>query len=457
MHVEHNLPLGSVFLASEEMHRSDIDPAAFPVGDAGIQGTPAEQDGGQGGEKKNESAHGVEITKPGREWFCNAEFDLTLTPDPSPTQWERGEERKKETVTPRLLNVAREMAWQLWPALAKGDRLLVPSAPPQDYLDYLMNLGFDLPEFALKSDPNHVFTPFGWNQEASDLNQRHSHPSEHPELAVVAKVNSREFSLQLEAEWGAHFCRTSEELKKWFVTAASGRWVAKGNHGHAGIGQLRFSLPEEAGEIQAALNRILEAQGGLVLEPEQKILVEFGCLFLLSKQGSILASRCHRLLSFSGGGFAGALWLPRDSEFLRWQSAIEKSLSDIAIRLHREGYFGPVGVDVYAWQNGDEVRFRPLVDLNARCSMALPVHGLSRRFPDRAILISQIPSSVPLPKSPVELQNRLGDLHFNPAAKRGVFLITPLMPGPRRHAFAFIGEDESDVKALQQKTLQVLA
>jgi len=116
-----------------------------------------------------------------------------------------------------------------------------------------------------------------------------------------------------------------------------------------------------------------------------------------------------------------------------------------------------VGVDVYAWQYGDDVCFRPLVDLNARCSMAFPVHGLSRRFPDRAILISQTPSSVPLPKSPDELRNRLGDLHFNPATKRGVFLITPLIPGPRRHAFAFIGADESDVKALQQKTLQALA
>jgi len=132
-------------------------------------------------------------------------------------------------------------------------------------------------------------------------------------------------------------------------------------------------------------------------------------------------------------------------------------MSVLAAQLHREGYFGPVGVDAYAWQNGDEVHFRSLVDLNARCSMAYPVHGLSRRFPDKAVLISQTPSSVPFPKSPDELRDRLGDLHFNPEVKRGVFLITPLMPGPRRHAFALIGENESDVKALQQKTLRVLA
>ena len=365
------------------------------------------------------------------------------------------------------------MAWQLWPALAKGDRLLVPSVPPKDYLEYLTSLGFDLPEFSTKSDTNYVFTPFGWNQEAADLNQLHKHPAEHPDLSVVAQVNSREFSLQLEAElfpesvgnpprkgregWGAIFCRTSEELTRWLEKASSGRWVAKGNHGHAGIGQLRFSLPEEAGEIQVKLDRILEAQGGLALEPEHKIVVEFGCLFLLSQEGSILASRCHRLLSFSGGGFAGALWLPSDPEFLKWQSVIEKSMETLAARLHREGYFGPVSVDAYAWQDSDAIRFRPLVDLNARCSMAYPAHGLSRKFPDKAILISQTPSSVPLPKNLTELRNRLGDLHFDPATKRGVFLITPLMPGPRRHAFAFIGNDEAEVKVMQQKTLQALA
>ncbi len=365
------------------------------------------------------------------------------------------------------------MAWQLWPALTKNDKVLVPSLPPQDYLDYLESLGLELPQFVIKSDRNHVFTPFGWNAEAEEKNLRYLHPSSHPNLDVVKRVNSREFGLRLEAElfsephsspplqgregWGVPvFCADPETLRQWLKSAAAGRWVAKGNHGHAGIGQLRFSLPEEAGEIFEKLVRILESQSGLVLEREHKIAVEFGCLFLLSKTGLVESLRCHRLLSYSGGGFAGAVLLPGDPELKAWLSSIQEAVTKIGEGLHREGYFGPVGIDMYAHEE-NRLRFRALVDLNARVSMAFPVHGLATRFPGKAVLLSQSPSSIPLPKNPPALREKLGSLQFDPKTKRGVFLITPLMPGPRRHAFAFIGKDEADVQSMRRKTLQALA
>jgi len=134
----------------------------------------------------------------------------------------------------------------------------------------------------------------------------------------------------------------------------------------------------------------------------------------------------------------------------------------VAKRLHLEGYFGPVSIDVYVWRDEDsgKLRFRPLVDLNARCSMAYPVHGLSRRFPEQAILMTQIPSTISLPKNPAELRrqlNALGGLHFDPKVRSGVFLVTPLMPGPRRHAWACIGRDEAEVRALREKVFQGVA
>jgi len=325
-----------------------------------------------------------------------------------------------------------------------------------------------------------MFTPFGWNREAAKQNLGYDYPSAHPDPSIVARVNSREFGLRLEEELFPKqmlesgektFCRHFDDFEKWLAQASIGqaektvRWVAKGNHGHAGIGQLRFSLAD-VGEDLHQLKRILETQGGLLLEPEQDIQVEFGCLIYLGRDGSQSELRCHRLLSYSGGGFAGALYQPEDAEFLKWKPDIQNSLTRISERLHQEGYFGPVSVDAYAWRKkdpkdaGENLYFRPLVDLNARCSMAYPVHGLSRRFPDRTVLMTQIPSTIALPKNSRALRERLdalGNLNFDPKTRRGVFLVTPLMPGPRRHAWACIGLDEADVRSMREKVFQGVA
>ncbi len=358
------------------------------------------------------------------------------------------------------------MAWQMWPALSPEDRLRVPAHPPQSYVEYLESLGFELPAFGIEPDGKRIFTPFGWNGEAAEHNLGYDSPSAHPGLSVVARVNSREFTLRLEEEVFSEqarasgvktFCRDVGELETWLSWAPAGKWVAKGNHGHAGIGQLRIGIPGISIETQANLKRILESQGGLLLEPEHAIDVEFGCLFLVDREGSQTVPRCHRLLSYSGGGFAGALLQPEDPEFLKWKTDIEKAAEAISGRLHREGYFGPVGIDMYAWRDPSGLRFRPLVDLNARCSMAFPVHGLAHRFPKRAILMTQIPSTIALPEDAAELRDRLGALHFDPKEQRGVFLVTPLMPGTRRHAWACVGRDEADVRAMREEVFRTVA
>jgi hypothetical protein len=464
MHIDHEFPFGLIFLKPQELDGGDLEGAALPLRSTGIEVTGRKH----AGKQENEFTHGAQATNPGREWFCNAEFDLTLA-------------GSSGSLPSRLLTVAREMAWQLWPALSPQDRLRVPVEPSADYLEYLSSLGLELPTFGTDADAKRLFTPFGWNREAAAQNLLYDFPVSHPDPAVVARVNSREFTLKLEEELFPEqvqesgvkaFCGHLEDLEKWLADASAssmsdkgGRWVAKGNHGHAGIGQMRFAGTDISDELIKGLKRILETQGGLLLEPEQAIQVEYGCLFYLERSGVQTEVRCHQLRSYSGGGFAGALYAPQDTEFLKWKPNIEKALTKLSHRLHLEGYFGPVSVDAYAWKKRDsgEIHFRPLVDLNARCSMAYPVHGLSRRFPDRTILMTQIPSTLSLPKDSGELRCQLSelqdgkDLPFDPITRRGVFLVTPLMPGPRRHAWACIGLDEADVRAMREKVFRGIA
>ncbi len=444
MHGEMDLPLGLVFPKPLEMHRVHLEAAALSIRGGGEKGTT--------GQEKNletqKPPHGLDSihVRPGRVWLCNVEFDLTLA---------------TRALPPKLAALSRQMAWHFWPALDGGDQLLVSEKSPPDFREYLESLGFSLPTFTVKADPSRLFTPFGWNREAAGINAQQANPASHPEIALVAKVNSREFSSALESELfpeesdasraGAFF-RNEEDLSRWIGEAHPGRWVAKGNHGHGGVGQMRFHIPGP--EVAAILGRILKDHAGLAVESEHDLAVEFGVLFRLFADGSRSEIRCHRLLSRSGGGYIGALKVPADPEIAAWLPSIEKSVKAVALRLHAEGYFGPVSLDMYAHRDGEKLRFRSLVDLNARCSMAYPVHGFSHRLPDRAVQVFQFPAkTLRRPETLGGFRKELGVLHYDPATERGVFWVTPLLPGMIRHTLAFVGRDEEDLREIRSRVL----
>ncbi len=462
MHGEIDFPLGLVFPESIKIQGSNLESTALPIGRSGEDSAT----GKQVGEGKPESkSHGkqsikprIQETHPNREWYCNAEFDLTLNPDPKAIPKE---------LPNRLQVMARHMAWHFWPALNPKDTLRVMQPPDSEYLAYLTGLGLCPPVFQLASDPVKAFTPFGWNSEAIALNQSYIQPSHHPESTVITRVNSRLFSLELEEELfpeqavlgrKAVFVHNKEDLIAWLKAKHTGRWVAKGNFSHGGIAQHRFELSNPMPEdLIQRLVRLQNEHLGLAMEPEQVIVVEFGVLFRIGFSGTISSPRCHRLISRTGGGYAGALVLPADGALEKWRNDIEKAVTAIGTRLVREGYFGPVGVDMYVWQDGNETRFRTLVDLNARCSMAFPVHGLAQRFPHRAVWLAQVSTrTLHIPATHLDCQRQLGPLHFDAQKKRGAFWTTPLIPGMRRHGLAFIGNDEEDIRNLHAQVSKVL-
>jgi hypothetical protein len=111
--------------------------------------------------------------------------------------------------------------------------------------------------------------------------------------------------------------------------------------------------------------------------------------------------------------------------------------------LHREGYFGPVGVDVYGYMEGETMRLRPLVDLNARLSMAAPAHGVAARVPGKAVLYRQFSTTQGMPKMLLAAQTSRGvNLTRSFDKSRGVIWLTPLLSSITRHAVAYVGSDD---------------
>ena len=363
----------------------------------------------------------------------------------------------------RILAAARGMAGHFWPAVPSADALLVPEAPAADFTAYLESLGVPPPRFVTAFDPAAEFTPFGWNEEAIRLNGSRPRPAEHPPADAVRRVNARTFSLELEraardpvAETAA-FCATPAAVRAWIARAPAGRYVAKGNHGHAGIGQMRFGIGADAAPAPvAALCRLAIRHGGVVFEPLLDVTAEWGALFDLRRDGTYAPPRRHRLLAGPTGGFAGALVTGAGAEDPDWAphaAAADDAVRDAAAALHRAGYFGPVGLDLLAHRFRGVTRLRPLCDLNARRSMASPAHGLAARFPDRAVLIRHYPAgTLRVPAGYPELRALCDTLSFDSRARQGMIWISPLLSFSRA-SLAFVGRDADDALAMQRDFL----
>lgn len=384
----------------------------------------------------------------------------------------------------KILAAARGMAWHLWPALAPEDSLIVPAPPPAGFHAYLASLGITPPAFVPEAAPEipraseALFTPFGWNAEAVRRNGARKHPAPHPDADVVRRVNSRAFGLELERKLFAQdacpavFRATRRALSAWLAEARPGRYVAKGDHGQAGIGQLRFEIPAGTQEspalaaLEKSLGRLLQRHGGLAIEQEQRIGREWGLLFRVGAVSGPRSFRVHRLLSDASGGYGGALVTAaggEDPDWLPHRARAEEGARRIAEALRREGYFGPVGIDLYTHAGdaddagGSVLRFRPLADLNARLTMAWPLHGLAARFPGRAILLRHFPATqIRVPADYGELLKTFDKMSFDSASGRLVIWLTPLLP-LTRHSLAFVGkpgDGETDLLEMQEKVLK---
>lgn len=407
---------------------------------------------------------------PSREFYLNADFDGSL----------RGKPTLLETGDPTYVH---EMAWHYLFAAGEKDSLILHRPLPEGFRDYMATKGLSLPRLVLHPDFSHdaVFTPFGWNAHAIGLAARYRTRPDHPDPESVRKANSRAFSLALEREWadgetdsaggpesGTLF-DTLEGLEEFLCIHGEGSgWVAKGNHGHAGIANRRLPPGPLSAEDRVAAERLLEDHGCVAVEPWHERLLDMSVGFHVDRQGGLDGFRGHELLNSRDGAFLGVKISPDRRPPEPWRAALAASAEKLAQALSATGYFGPVSADAYVHKTPDGPRLRPLVDVNARRSMAEPAHGLSMRLPGRILLwMWARPRKLKLPDDYEALDRSLGDLAFQPGTGTGVLAVSPLSRDrigrmaseggrPRRVGFAFIASGEEELERLQTGFNRVL-
>lgn len=386
-----------------------------------------------------------------REFEPNADFDLSLRP-----RWEG----------PRGPTAARhldELALQLVLVGGAEDSVRLPGALPEDFHAWMERNRIVLPEItkrpAIRSGK--TLTPFGWNRAAMELNLGYHEPAPHPPFEAVRLANERSFAADVEGELVGPTYYVGEGDSVGAVASGVARasesphgWLAKSNHGNAGLGNRRLRSRVLSGADRKWLQATLAEDDRIVLEPWCRRVADLCTAFELGENGRVEDLAVHEVVNTADGAFIGALFEPESRVVGSWLADLRRAAGQLAARLARAGYFGPVCFDSFVWEDGGRYRLRPLADVNARRHMSMAARRLWREWGECDVLYWRMFSrrKLEVPDDYDRLERELGRDCFRPGDRRGVLVASPLWVAwsggprpPRRLGVLFVGRTRDEV------------
>lgn len=298
--------------------------------------------------------------------------------------------------------------------------------PSAEHLTTLRAAGLTLPEIIPLQKEQTIaelatrklggFRPWAWSPEASELFQplaqnptqntlypwQHASPPAFFEKSLTAKA-----SAQLQLSQNESFVLQTKEEAIEFIDhmRPQGPLLLKPLFACAGRGQLVVDTTTPEKELTNWLTRNLQAQGSVVVEAYLSRLLDFSALYDVTRNGEVRFVAFTRLITDSRGHYQGTRVAPKignlfphDSTVFFHQPVIEaegklhtgpdfyKKVLPASFSNLLPNYSGPVAVDAFFYQSSaTEVQIRPVVEINARCSMGRIAHNLRRRLAPNSV------------------------------------------------------------------------
>ena len=289
---------------------------------------------------------------------------------------------------PRRLEAINADLAPAWLAVAEdGDAIWMPEGDAAGRLRGWARHG--LPEVTAVADPRTlpgfceaVF--WGENDWARTSAQRWGLRWHGCDPAIVRRVNSRRFKIELERRLGldlpgSEVVATVEELAEAVGGLDRGLgWVLKGEFGGAGR-EVRFGRGTLSEADAAWAGNRFRRRLCVTIEPRLESIEEAGLQFEIGTHRRTRFLGVTPLTSRPNGGYLGSRYDDDPALTVAWSEAIDAGLR-IAAAVAGAGYFGPLGIDAMRYRTTDgATRVRCLQDLNARFTMGRLALGL-RRF-----------------------------------------------------------------------------
>ncbi|MCK5377976.1 MAG: hypothetical protein KAJ78_01180 [Acidobacteria bacterium] len=394
---------------------------------------------------------------PSEHWW-NADFDLALQQGRDPS----GDEGLQIQV--------RELALHALTAAEPEDSVLLYEPPPDDFLRYLGHRGVSLPLISIFPEVRgkFQFRPYGWSPQAIALKGRYDQPAASPGLETVRRVNGRSFGHGIETHrLGCDVPRgafASLADLQALLNSEKDRpegWVAKTEHGNAGLGNRRLRKRQ----LDEADIRWLSARmesGPMVLEWWLRRTKDLCSVFNVAADGRVEDFAIHETINTADGGFIGAMYDGEAVASAEWHEVLADTAETVTAALLQEGYFGPVCIDALVWNDAGTPRLRPLVDLNARRHASEGWRRLAEEW--GGCLYGRFFSArkLRLPTTYEDFEGALGEDAWDPAARTGAIATSPLWlegPGnrrrPRKLGVVFRGQSRQAVFAMETRFREV--
>ncbi|HVF87687.1 MAG TPA: hypothetical protein VM866_08855 [Pyrinomonadaceae bacterium] len=300
----------------------------------------------------------------------NADFETELAAP-------RGKYRRSSFFEQLNRRLAPRLLWLAHP----GDALLFESPPPPELFSEAGRRGVEIVTVERATDQSRrVFTPWGWTASVVALGEQVGALIEMLSLEVVARVNSKLWSHQLEHELGLPLpgvavASTLPELNDAAARACPNpddKWVVKSPFGFAARERVLGRGPIIAAPQATWARRRFAVGETLIFQPWLDVVREYGVVMNVLANGEV---KIHGIsdLQTNGAGTGTGYLLGRAVAPHR-RIELERTARIVGARLRSEGYAGPAGVDALEHQGG----LHPLLEVNARYTMGLVALAVER-------------------------------------------------------------------------------
>ena len=300
------------------------------------------------------------------------------------------------------------------------DLVLMRVLPRKEHLARLKEAGLILPETALLQDDTCEqlterklggFRPWAWCPESSQLFEKVAdnptsntlHPWRTPLPGkLYSKALTSELTEQLAITDNPSRVFTNLEKARTHILAHQKKGLPlllKPLLSCAGKGHLKVDSTTAPGTVEKWLQHQHLSQGGLVAEPFYQRVLDFSALYDISQKGEVRFIAFTRLLTDDRGHYRGTRVAPKignlfppDLTILFHQALIRtdfgeysgpsfyKKIVPTKLQTLLPGYSGPVSIDAFFHQQDKDIKVRPVVEINVRCSMGRIAHNLRRQL-----------------------------------------------------------------------------
>lgn len=248
-----------------------------------------------------------------------------------------------------------------------NDEVLVTDMPDFEYLSDLEKLRGELPKIVLDSRDTEMHS-WGWSKNLQEWTKKRGIIYNMPSWEIVRQINSKEWSFRNSPKLeGAALIFSQPELEDW-IKRNQGHSVLKSCFGLSGRGNVLIN--EINPKVLAFCKKEWAKKLPVIAEPWVERTLDFSTQWLIGPD-SINYLGATKLINSTSGSYLGTM---TGGEKLIPEVYLSEHMSnakELLLMAQQMGFKGYAGVDAMVYKKGQETLLQPIVEVNARMTMAL--------------------------------------------------------------------------------------